>query len=102
MMAASFPVRIVDVFILQGDFMELFTVAKRIELGYHAVHLIEHGSEMFPSHPIPILINHIKMGENLFSPDTYFHSIIVEQEGGDGRNHEGKAVETFGLNVARS
>ena len=101
-MAASFPVRIVDVFILQGDFMELFTVAKRIELGYYAGHLIEHGFEMFPSPLIPILINHIKMGNNPFSPDTYFHSIIVKQEGGGGRNHEGKAVETFVLNVTRS
>ena len=71
-------------------------------MGYYAGHLNEHGFEMFPSPLIPILIGHLKMGENLFSPDTYFHSIIVKQEGGDGRNHERKAVETFGLNVTRS
>jgi hypothetical protein len=101
-MSASFPVRIVDVFILQVDFRELSTVAKRIELGYYAGHLNEHGFEMFSSPLIPISIGHLKMGKHLFSPDTYFHSIIVKQEGGDGRNHEGKSVETFGLNFACS
>lgn len=40
------------------------------------------------------------MGKDLFSPETYFHSIPVKQEGGDGTNHEREGVETFELNPA--
>jgi hypothetical protein len=76
-MSVSFPVRIVDVFILQVDFMELSTVAKKIKLGYYA------GSRNRTTVLNALSISHFdidwssKMGNDLFFPDTYFHSIIV-------------------------
>lgn len=62
----SFFQRTKDVFTLQADVIDLFSVAKRIELSYYAGHLNEHGFDMFPSPLIPILIGHGRWGKISF------------------------------------